>query len=307
MNTSNEVSARVNRIDKLRYIYADKTMGPVRDCNLCGADRWIVVSHKDRYGYAISAMACSKCGLTMLNPCMTQVEYSSFYQHTYRPLVSAYHGRNIDSKSVQEDQLPYANQMVKLVSPLMSSEYKSMLDVGGSTGIISGQFAKEFGLKCTVIDPAPAETAEAAAAGIETVTGFVEDWDCGDKKFDVIGIFQTVDHLFDIHLTLTKLRSIINDGGLFIMDIVDFRAAYLRNNSVENALKIDHIYSLTQEVTEAYLVSTGFEWIRKSYSEDHLHVVYICTPSNVQPKTIPDPEVTRDYFKELRYIQNLSK
>lgn len=298
---------RSQRIESLGYDYSQKEKMPMRACNLCGSTRWVIISHVDRYGYDISATSCSNCGQTMLNPCMTVAEYSGFYKDVYRPLVSAYHGRLIDAKTVQAEQHPYANQMVKLVSPFIKNGYSTMLDVGGSTGLISTYFAKEFRLKCTVIDPAPDEIAEAKEVGIEAITGFVEEWDGGGKIFDVIAMFQTIDHLLDIKVTLTKLRNLIHPEGLFIVDIVDFRAAILRNHSVEEAIKIDHVYSLTQEVMEAYLTTCGFAWVTKSFSQDHLHVLYLCQPTEPVPGVIPEAHVTKEFFRELRYVQNSRK
>jgi len=298
---------RSQRIKDLGYDYTGREKLPFRPCNLCGADRWVILTHSDRYGYSATTTACSVCGLTMLNPSMTSEEYGKFYQNVYRPLVSAYHGRLIDAKTVQEDQHPYASQMVSLVEPLMRSSYKSMLDVGGSTGLISSYFAKKFSLKCTVIDPAPDEIEEAKAMGIEAVTGFVEEWDGRGQRFDVIGIFQTIDHLLDVHLTLTKLRELIADDGLLLVDIVDFRAAYLRNQSIEESVKIDHVYSFTQEVMEAYLAKVGFEWVRKSFADDHLHVLYFCKPVKPKAEFLPSEQWVEEYFREIRKIQNLPK
>ena len=40
---------------------------------------------------------------------------------------------------------------------------------------------------------------------------------------------QTVDHLLDVAGTLRRVRELLTDDGVLFVDIVDFRAAYLRN------------------------------------------------------------------------------
>ena len=74
---------------------------------------------------------------------------------------------------------------------------RTMLDIGGSTGVVAGHFAREFGLEGTLIDPAPLEVEQARAFGLETITGLVEEHDFGARRFDFVIVCQTIDHLLD--------------------------------------------------------------------------------------------------------------
>jgi len=295
---------RQERIESIQFDYSSMSKSPICACNLCGANRWITIAHRDRYGFPVKATTCSRCGLTMLNPKMTAESYTEFYMHHYRPLVSAYHGRVINAQTIQAEQVTYAHKFIEFIAPYLGNEHRNLLDVGGSTGVISLEFKKAFGLEVTVIDPAPDETAESKALGIESITGFIEDYEPGDKKFDVIAMFQTIDHLMDVKKTLQKLRLLLSEHGLLIVDIVDFRAAYLRNSSIEEAIKIDHVYSLTEETMEAYLIQNGFLWVRKEYSDDHLHVAYICIATESNVAAITSSNWVSEHLKEIRAVQN---
>jgi 2-polyprenyl-3-methyl-5-hydroxy-6-metoxy-1,4-benzoquinol methylase len=238
----------------------------------------------------------------MLNPRMTARAYAEFYAAVYRPLVSAYHGRRIDAETIQAEQLAYAEEMIEFVAPLLDGRRAAtLLDVGGSTGVVAASLARRFGLSATVIDPAPAETAVAERLGIKTITALLEDWH-PEARYDVIGIFQTVDHLLDVAGALAKLRRALADGGLLIVDIVDFRAAYLKNWSVEEAIKIDHPYSLTEETMDAYLARSGFRAVCKAVSADH-HLAYVCEAVQPVPDATPDPRSVQEFFREVRYVQ----
>src|SRR3990170_4059699 len=113
-----------------------------------------------------------------------------------------------------------------------------MLDIGGATGIVAHHFAREFGVEATLIDPAPLEVEQARRLGLQTITGLVEEHDFGVRGFDLVLICQTVDHLLDVGGTLARVRRLLSERGRLFIDIVDFRAAYLRNWSVEAATKI---------------------------------------------------------------------
>ena len=297
--------ARQERIAALGYDYAAKPIRRTRRCNLCGGDRFVTVTHRDRYGYPATADGCLRCGLVFLNPAMTADAYTDFYTQVYRPLVSAYHGRLIDAETIQDEQREYAASRADFIEPrLRERSCKTLLDVGGSTGVVAHALKERFDLFATVIDPAPLEIEVARELGLKTITGFVEDYDPGGASYDFIVLCQTVDHLLDVSLSLSKIRSLLSKDGLFFVDIVDFRAAYRRNGSVEEAVKIDHPYYLTDETMRAYLARSGFDVVGIDYAADHLHVGYLCTPGTPAVDALPAPALVADQWREIRAIQN---
>jgi 2-polyprenyl-3-methyl-5-hydroxy-6-metoxy-1,4-benzoquinol methylase len=296
---------RKDRIAALRYDYAAQPTQALTSCNLCGATEFVILTHRDRYGYPAQAHACRRCGLVFLNPRMTAEAYGRFYNGVYRPLVSAFHGRLIDARTIQEEQREYAIDRADFLKPFIAgSGARTLLDIGGSTGVVAHHFVREFGLRGTLIDPAPLEVEEAQRLGLETVTGLVEEHDFGNKRFDLVIICQTVDHLLDVGGTLARVRQLLSERGVLFIDIVDFRAAYLRNWSVENAIKIDHPYYLTEQTMMAYLRRIGFAIQRSDYAADHLHVSYIGRPDTADEKAIPTPESVDKLLREVRYVQN---
>jgi SAM-dependent methyltransferase len=297
--------ARQERIAALGYDYAAKPVRRTPHCNLCGGDRFATLTHRDRYGYPATADGCLRCGLVFLNPAMTAGAYTEFYTEVYRPLVSAYHGRLIDAESIQEEQRDYASARADFIEPQLRERCcKTLLDVGGSTGVVAHVMKERFDLLATVIDPAPLEIEVARALGLKTVTGFVEDYDPGGATYDFIALCQTVDHLLDVALSLSKIRKLISEEGLFFVDIVDFRAAYRRCGSVEGAVKIDHPYYLTDETIRAYLARSGFDVLAIDCAADHLHVGYLCKPGRQDLGVLPDHAFVNDQWREIRAIQN---
>ena len=298
-------SDRRQRIEALGFDYSAQPRELLNTCNLCGATRFITLTHHDRYGYAAEAAACERCGLVFLNPRMTAAAYGRFYDGIYRPLVSAFHGRLIDARTIQAEQREYAAARVAFARPFLEGAgLRSMLDIGGSTGVVASHFGQAFGLQGTLIDPAPLEVEQARTLGLETITGLVEEHDFGNRRFDVVLICQTVDHLLDVAGTLARVRQLLTGRGRLFIDIVDFRAAYLRAWSVEDAVKIDHPYYLTQETMAAYLKRAGFDVLRIDYAADHLHVSYLCSPATPLPENMPDPGLVDAMFREIRFVQN---
>jgi hypothetical protein len=295
---------RSARIAALAYDYAAQPKDAITRCNLCGASRFVVLTHRDRYGFPAEAHACERCGLVFLNPRLTPGAYGRFYESVYRPLVSAFHGQLIDARTIQGEQRVYAAERAAFLRPFLAPGSKTLLDIGGSTGVVAAHMAGEFGLTATLIDPSPIEVGEARRLGLETIAGLVEEHDFGGRTFDVVLLCQTVDHLLDVGGTLARIREVLAPQGLLFVDIVDFRAAYLRGWSVEDAIKIDHPYYLTESTMMVFLRRAGFEVLRSEYAADHLHVGYACRPSASEEGILPAAAAVRGLLDEVRFVQN---
>jgi len=303
--TSAPDHSRDTRIAALGYDYAKQPVQVHGACNLCGGERFVTVTHRDRYGYPARADGCLRCGLVFLNPVMTADAYAEFYGEIYRPLVSAYHGRLINAETIQGEQREYAAVCAELLAPHLENRgAKTLLDVGGSTGVVAHHLKERFSLNATVIDPAPLEIDVARKLGLRTLTGFVEECDPGEQQYDLITLCQTIDHLLDVSLSLRKIRSLLCEGGLFFVDIVDFRAAYRRNGSVQEAIKIDHPFYLTEETALAFLRRCGFDVLAVDYAADHLHVGYVCAPAPAEAEFLPREDDVSRQWREIRSIQN---
>lgn len=236
-------------------------------CNLCGAEQGFMhEGFKDRYGFPQESARCPHCDLVFLTPRMTREAYARFYETAYRPLVSAFHGREINAKTIQPEQREYGRRLASILEPWIRG-HRTLLDVGGSTGAVAGELASKLGLKTTVLDPSPSELAEAEKAGHDVIPGTVEDAVIpADWRWDVVTLCQTVDHLLDPMLALRKLRSLLAPGGLFWVDILDY--------DTTREIKVDHPYNFTEGTMRAYLGRVGFKVLLTERHNNH--VGFLC-------------------------------
>ena len=303
----NNVDAKnQKKLDRIREVGFDidqQSRIDISECNLCGNQRFVVITRRDRYGFNNKACTCLKCGLVFLNPVMTEKAYREFYKTTYRKLVSAYHGKSISADTLKDEQEKYGYELSDFIAAFMEKRViKTLLDIGGSIGIVAKILTNHYKLKTTILDPAPSEIKEARKLKFETVTGMLRDLDNISGKFDLIIMCQTIDHLIDINGDLKRVRVMINEGGLVYIDIIDFRAIYLREQSIKEAIKPDHPYYLTEFSVESYLRLTGFKILRKEYV-DH-RVGYLCEPAKPEVVYLPDKSKVDEMLREIRYVQN---
>ena len=282
------------RIAELGYDYAAQPKEPAEECNLCGpAGRPVEVSGQDRYGYPATLMVCRRCGLGFLSPRLTATGYGHFYAGVYRPLVSAYHGRRIDAETVQSEQRTYAAELAAFLEPSLTPEPSTVLDVGGSTGVVAGVLAERFGARATVLDPSPDELAVARDAGMETVAGFAEDFNPAGRRWDLVLLCQTIDHLLDVRATLTAMRAMTATAGHAFVDILDVNLVLGRTGAIEGAAKIDHPYYLTRATAGAFFALVGYDIVAERLSDDG-HRGFVLAPGAATEPDWPDLGVSAE-------------
>lgn len=261
--------SREQRILAVGFDYDAQPRQPAGPCNLCGdTGRPVEVARRDRYGYGATVIVCGRCGLGYLSPRLTADAYAGFYAGVYRPLVSAYHGRRIDAETLPIAQREYAADLAAFLDPRLASPPATILDVGGSTGVVAGVLAGRLGGRATVLDPSPEELAVAGAAGMETIVGFAEDFEAGGRRWDLVLLCQTVDHLLDVRGTLAAMRAMTGPGGRAFVDVLDVGFMLGRTGSIEAAVKVDHPFYLTRPTAAAFFGLVGFEIVAERLADD---------------------------------------
>ncbi len=296
-------STRSERIAAIGYDYAGQDKEHSADCNLCGArGRPIEVARRDRYGYPATFVVCGRCGLGYLSQRLSATGYAQFYGGVYRPLVSAYHGRHIDAHSIQLEQHDYASGLAAYLEPVLESSPHTILDVGGSTGVVAGVLAESMNARATILDPAADELAVAHAAGMETVVGLAEDFDPGERRWDLVLLCQTIDHLLDVRDTLAALRRMTAHGGRAFVDILDVGFMVRRTGAIERAVKIDHPYYLTRSTAVAFFDLAGYAIVAERLSDDG-HRGFVLAPGACAEPDWPALEKSAAAFLEGVWLQ----
>ena len=288
---------RDERIAAVGFDYESQPKQYVSACNLCGANKWHAIYDRDRCGYAALTVACRSCGLVCMNPRMTRESYAEFYHGWYRAIVEAHSGQPCDPEAIARSQENYARMLAEFIADWIQPDYRTLIDVGGSCGVHAATFASRFGLKSTVLDPAPDELAKAAELGCETIAGFIEDYE-PREKFDVVTLIQTADHLLDLQGSLRKLRRLMSLNGVLLVDIVNF-AEMLKKFGILASVKIDHPYSLTHETFLACLQRVGLKIVKQGETECKRHIIYACQKTTPIEDAMPPDGYVADLFKRL--------
>ena len=269
-------------LSDINFDYDSQPKEHIQFCNICGSSRSIVISKKDRYGLNTSACLCLGCGLVYISPRMTAEGYKLFYQKFYRPLVSFYLGKKVDSSTIIQGQKEYAREVFDWMEKYIPENKKTLklLDVGGSTGIVAKVFrdnleASGYRVEATVIDPSPEELAVAKKFGLKTIEGLAEEKNIRKNSWDLILLCQTIDHLMDVTKTISVIRNALKEDGLLFVDIVDWEYN-VRRKSVRDSIKIDHPFNFTRQTIIPLLGNVGFQIVSESILSDGHLIGFIC-------------------------------
>lgn len=250
-------------------------------CPLCTFGGFVVISQHDRYGLPQAACCCAQCGLVFLNPRMTPEAYTAFYAGMYRSLIEASEGKPRDEDRFRKIQGQYADRLIRLLTPLLERGGE-LLDVGGGNGVVARAVGSAFDMRPTIVDPSP-EVLE--AYGCERIMMPFEAFE-SLRRYDLITICQTIDHVQDLRGTLALARDLLKPGGALYVDIVDFIADARINGNVRSAIKVDHVYGLTDMTMFPALQLSGLQPIRMVYDPDARHIGYVCRAFDVS-KSVP--------------------
>ncbi len=298
-------NSRTKRIQKIGFDPTRLETESVTGCNLCGGSVFCAIAWTDRYDYPVQSNLCLTCGLIFLSPRLTAAEYARFYDGIYRPLVSAYHGRVIDAVTVEEEQQEYTSNLIRFLMPHLSAKnIRTMLDVGGSTGVIAAGLKEAIGCEGVVLDPSPPELERAEQRGLRTICALIEDDDLASEgPFDFVCLCQTIDHLLDVRGALVSIRNLLSEDGFFYVDFVDFETIAARTARIEGAIKIDHPYYFTRDTIEAYLRQTGFTIVAMMVMPDGHHVGYLCRGGEPAPGSVGLQPFAGEQYRRIRTIQ----
>jgi hypothetical protein len=246
--------------------YAAAPKEIVTSCNLCGGNRFVLLSLTDRYGLEAPSVQCEACGLRFLSFRMTAEAYEEFYAGGhYRELVGQFEGKPMTAAAIERDQTRYAFLLSAWLKRYMDPVRSGLLlDLGGSTGIVAERMAQDYDLDATVVEASTDEARRAVDKGLAVANVRLQDYEAGHHVYDLILLCRTVDHLLDIKADLARIRKWLAPKGLFFVDFVH-----------KTPPKIDHPYILSVDTMRRYLEGAGFV-VRCMGSLERRHTNMLC-------------------------------
>lgn len=174
------------------------------DCSLCGSSRLEHIWSKDGY----DLVRCRDCSLVFVaNPPGPQA-----LQKLYS-FEAGYHSElGSDSWAVQHHQ----NEAQRNLAVLQRhSREGRLLDIGCSTGLFL-ELARGAGFDASGIEYSPDSARVAQAKGLDVAVGALTDGRYDEQSFDLVTLWDVIEHLPDPQATLAVAARLLKPGGLLV-------------------------------------------------------------------------------------------
>jgi SAM-dependent methyltransferase len=227
-------------------------------CDLCGADAPIShTSHVDRFsGDEFELATCSNCGLVYLPMRPSGKDLDDYYPEEYE----AYYLLDRESTTYSWHLRRALNLQLKFVDE-QSNTKGNLLDVGCATGNFL-MVAQENGWNGMGIDPVQ-KAAQLARDhyGIEVITGTLESTDLPSSSFDVITMWDVLEHLPSPKRAFLRSWELLKPGGRLIFSIPNLASfdRYLFGRYWIGWDTPRHFNLFTNKTLQELLEKTGFD------------------------------------------------
>lgn len=179
------------------------------NCNICNSNELELVWVKDGYHYN----SCKNCKLKFISPRLIEVEIAKIYQVGF------------ESKNVHKPvPIDFSSYSLFFKNAEKYRANNRLLDVGCFRGdLLYGAKQKKWDVFGVEISK------EAAIEGnslynIEIEVGSIFDAGFEDNYFDVVSLFDVIEHLTDPSSYIEEINRILRPGGLLYLDTPNFNS-----------------------------------------------------------------------------------
>lgn len=277
------------------------------DCNFCGGSDSELVSRGPDLLLNIPGdfrlVCCRHCGLIYQNPQLSRDELAKHYPDSYLPYQTE-KGESRESALARLSRNHGVNRQCWRVENKVSTS-GSLLDIGCATGTFIKAMAQR-GWRVRGIEPSPFASAYARdVLELDVQTGTLDAFE-SDEPFDVVTLWDVLEHVHDPMATLARANRLLKPGGLLVVSLPN-------PTSIERTIFKDswvgwerprHLFLFTPKIMKAYLRKAGFALKTIESFNGRLSLTLLSVEFWLRAKQVPEqrwrPWLARLYSWPLR-------
>jgi 2-polyprenyl-3-methyl-5-hydroxy-6-metoxy-1,4-benzoquinol methylase len=254
-------------------------------CNLCGAHNAALLfpstltnasldaadlrCTSSAYGVHPPIVRCNVCGLVYANPrwdsSLVNKSYSVVEDPTY---VEEREGRVL---TFSRNLAPFE----ELVAP--NSPTRRLLDVGCHIGVMI-ELAQARGWEAWGVEPSVWAAEQARTHSLRVITGTLGDGQIPENYFDVVTMWDVIEHLTDPASEIRNVHRVLWSGGIFAIHTIDIESLFARVMGKRWPWLMEmHLYYFSPRTLSKMLSQNGFRVIRFSAQGRYLRLGYFVT------------------------------
>lgn len=254
------------------------------NCNLCGRDeyrvRYPATADSDAlrveafrcthsgYGHHPQIVECCHCGLVYANPRWP----AEFVLGAYTAVE--------DETYVQERlgrEITFRNHLQRLERVAGPPDGRRLLDAGAYIGVFV-EVATAAGWQAMGVEPSEWAAAEAQRRGLDVRVGTMDSVDLSDASFDVVTMWDVIEHVVDPAAELERARRLLRPGGWLVVHTMDIDAPIARLMGPRWPWLMDmHLYYFSGRTLGRMLTEHGYEVVWQGTQGRYLSLGYLAS------------------------------
>lgn len=253
------------------------------NCNLCGRDEWQVRfpatmlevpqvqafrCTSPGYGNHAQIVECLHCGYVYANPRLSEEQ-----------LLAAYTAVE-DSTYVQEREgreLTFQRHLQHMEKIIGEADGRSLLDVGAYIGVFV-EVAAATGWQVCGVEPSAWAVSEAQKRNLPVIAGTQDACELHGKQFDVVTMWDVIEHVDDPTTELQKAYHLLKPGGWVVVHTMDVASLAARLMGSRWPWLMDmHLHYFSQATLAQMMRNVGFEVVWSGTRGRYLRLGYLVT------------------------------
>ncbi len=256
-------------------------------CNLCGADdaavRFASTMPIEKvnghpanpehfycttlsYGQHYRIVECRQCGLVYTDPRRNPAEMMNDYKAV------------VDTRYLQERQgriLTFGRNIRPLEEMIPERNGHRLLDVGAHVGVFV-QVAQKRGWDAWGLEPSRWAVDVGRKKGLNIIQGTLLEAEFAPESFDVITMWDVVEHLYDPMADIHEAARILKPGGVFCAHTMNLDSPFARLMGKHWPWLVEmHLYFFTPQTLGAMVEKAGLEVESWKTQGRYLHLGYL--------------------------------
>ncbi len=230
-------------------------MKPRETCALCGSAERIHLC--DVEGYPIAR--CARCELVQVDVQLSRAELEEIYGEPYFT-TEVFHDYVSEAPERIEDGARAARTLARIVPG------GRLLEVGCATGFFLKPAAEYYEVTGVEISPFAAEYAR-KEFGLRVLTGDITEVDLAGEQFDVVTMWNTIEHMADPLEGVRAAASLARPGALLALTTGDVSGPQARRDLRNWNLMSPpyHLFFFSPKTIDLLLAKAGFRLRRIVY------------------------------------------
>jgi 2-polyprenyl-3-methyl-5-hydroxy-6-metoxy-1,4-benzoquinol methylase len=260
-------------------------------CNYCGVDNSVLVNYGPDLLLNLPGdfylVRCLNCDLIYQNPQLTIGELSNHYPKEYLP-----YREDIRKEKSALRRLDQSYGLARTCRRVIQHHPQTgrLLDVGCATGLFMNAM-RQRGWEVTGVDLSPYAAQYARRNfNLEVEVGTIEDIAYASDTFDLVTLWDVLEHVPDPRATLKEIARVLKPEGMLALSLPNpvCIEARLFGSYWVGWDRPRHLHLFTPAVLARYLQDSGFELISLQSYSGRLGLTLLSLEFYLKAKGIPE-------------------